>query len=217
MHAEWEENTVSNLLVGICGGSGSGKTTLAQNLVSKLGDKAVLLSMDAFYKYQSAPTYEERAKTNYDHPDAFDSDLLADCLAMLKDGKDVQIPVYDYTIHNRSDKPWEKVESKPVIVIDGILLFAFPKLVELMDLKVFVDTPADVRILRRLLRDVNERERSPESVVEQYLNTVKPMHDMFIEPTKTYADIIVPEGGFNTVACDVLCGAVEQLLLKKAE
>ena len=202
---------MSNLLIGICGGSGSGKTTLAKNLAEKLGDKAVLISMDSFYKYQSAPTYEERAKTNYDHPDAFDADLLYDCMAMLKDGKNVQIPVYDYTIHNRSEEPWVPVESKPVIIIDGILLFVFPKLVELMDLKVFVDTPADVRILRRLLRDVNERERSPESVVEQYLTTVKPMHDKFIEPTKGLADLIVPEGGFNTVACDVLCGAVEKL------
>lgn len=208
---------MSNLLIGICGGSGSGKTTLAQNLTEKLGDKAVLISMDSFYKYQSAPTYEERAKTNYDHPNAFDADLLYDCMAMLKDGKDVQIPIYDYTIHNRSDKPWETVEARPVIVIDGILLFAFPKLVELMDLKVFVDTPADVRILRRLLRDVNERERSPESVVEQYLTTVKPMHDKFIEPTKGLADLIVPEGGFNTVACDVLCGAVEKLIAENEE
>lgn len=205
---------MSNLLVGICGGSGSGKTTLAKNLTEKLGEKAVLISMDSFYKYQSAPTYEERAKTNYDHPNAFDADLLYDCMAMLKDGKDVQIPIYDYTIHNRSDKPWESVESRPVIVIDGILLFAFPKLVELMDLKVYVDTPADVRILRRLLRDVNERERSPESVVEQYLTTVKPMHDKYIEPTKSLADLIVPEGGFNTVSCDVLCGAVEKLIAK---
>lgn len=203
---------MSNLLIGICGGSGSGKTTLAKNLTEKLGENAVLISMDSFYKYQTAPTYEERAKTNYDHPNAFDSDLLYDCLAMLKDGKDVQIPIYDYTIHNRSEEPWEVIEAKPVIIIDGILLFAFPNLVELMDLKVFVDTPADVRILRRLLRDVNERERSPESVVEQYLTTVKPMHDKYIEPTKGLADLIVPEGGFNTVACEILCGAVEKLI-----
>ena len=203
---------MSAIVIGLSGGSGSGKTTLARRIVKELGKDAVLINMDSFYKYQSAPTYEERAKTNYDHPDAFDADLLEDCIEMLKDGKDVQVPVYDFTIHNRSSEPWTLVKSAPVIVVDGILLFAFPSIVDLLDLKIFVDTPADVRILRRLLRDVKERDRSVDSVVDQYLTTVRPMHDIYVEPNKRLADIIIPEGGFNEAAYKLVIDAIREQL-----
>lgn len=203
---------MKTIAIGFCGGSGSGKTTLAKRIADELGEKAVLINMDSFYKYQSAPTYEERAKTNYDHPDAFDSDLLEDCIEMLKDGKDVEIPKYDFTIHNRSSEPWTHVKAAPVILVDGILLFAFPNIVDLLDLKIFVDTPADIRILRRLLRDVKERERSVDSVVDQYLTTVRPMHDIYIEPYKRIADVIIPDGGFNEAAYSLVVDAVRKRL-----
>ncbi|MBQ4507240.1 MAG: uridine kinase [Firmicutes bacterium] len=197
-----------NRIIGFCGGSGSGKTTLALKIKEALADRAVIVNMDSFYKEQIGKTYEERTKTNYDHPDAFDSKLFVKCLSELKSGKPTDIPVYDFTIHNRSNQPWTHVEPRPVIIADGILLFAFPEVTELLDLKIFVDTQADVRILRRMLRDVNERGRSMQSVVDQYLGTVKPMHDRYIEPYKAIADIIVPEGGYNTVACDMIVDAL---------
>ena len=148
-------------------------------------------------------TYEERSKLNYDHPDAFDTDLMVQDLKALRRGETIQCPVYDYTIHNRSDKTLE-VKATQVIIVEGILIFENPALRDLMDIKVFVDTDADVRILRRVLRDVKERERTLDSVVTQYLNTVKPMHEAFVEPSKKYADIIVPQGGHNAVALDML-------------
>lgn len=203
---------MKTIVIGLAGGSGSGKTTLAKKIVAELGDDAVLINMDSFYKYQSLPTYEERCQTNYDHPDAFDSDLLRDSIQMLKDGKDAEIPVYDFTIHNRSDEPWIRVKSAPVIVVDGVLLFAFPEIVELLDLKIYIDTPADIRILRRLLRDFTERQRSVQSVVDQYLTTVRPMHDIYVEPKKKLADIIVPDGGFNKAAYTLIIDAIKSRL-----
>jgi len=200
------------IIIGICGGSGSGKSTLSNKIVEALADKATIVYMDNFYKYQPNTTYEERCKTNYDHPNAFDTEVLINCVSELKEGKATKIPVYDFTIHNRSEAEWLTVESKPVIILDGILLFAIPDLLKLMDLKIFVDTSADVRILRRLVRDVNERARSVESVVEQYLTTVKPGHDMFIEPTKKFADIIVPDGGLNEKAYNLIINAINQQL-----
>lgn len=201
------------MLIGICGGSGSGKTTLAKKILESFGpEKASLINMDSFYKYQPNTTYEERCKTNYDHPNAFDIDLFYNSLGMLKDGKDVQIPVYDFTIHNRSDGEWQKVEAKPIVIVDGILLFAFPEIVELFDLKIYVDAPADIRILRRLIRDMSERARSVESVVSQYLTTVKPMHDQFTEPNKNVADIIVPDGGFNEKAYKLITTALNKYI-----
>ena len=156
-------------------------------------------------------TYEERCKLNYDHPDAFDNDLLREHLLQLKEGKTVEVPVYDYTIHNRSNEV-EKVVSAPVIVLEGILIFQEPMISELMDIKVFVDTDADVRILRRIQRDVEERGRSLQSVISQYLTTVKPMHEQFVEPSKRKADIIIPEGGENKVALDMLIQRVKKHL-----
>ncbi|MBQ1907984.1 MAG: uridine kinase [Firmicutes bacterium] len=205
-----------NRIIGFCGGSGSGKTTLAERIAAALGDRAIVINMDSFYKKQVGKTYEERTKTNYDHPDAFDAELFISCLKDLKEGRPTEIPVYDFTIHNRSEADWVRLEPRPVIIADGIMLFAFPEVVDMMDLKIFVDTQADVRILRRMLRDVNERGRSMQSVVDQYLTTVKPMHDRYIEPYKAIADIIVPEGGYNTVACDIIVDALEKRLAAEA-
>ena len=204
-----------NIVIGICGGSGSGKSTLARKIKDEFGDRASIVSMDSFYKFQPDTTYEERTKTNYDHPDAFDTDIMIECVKELKAGKDTKIPVYDFTIHNRSSQPWETVKATPVIILDGILLFAFPQLVELMDIKVFVDTDADVRILRRVHRDVIKRGRSVESVIDQYLNTVKPMHEAFVEPSKKYADIIIPTGGRNPVALEMIENRVREHLSEK--
>lgn len=195
-------------IIGICGGSGSGKTTLSKKLIESLGDKATIVYMDNFYKFQPNTTYEERCLTNYDHPDAFDADILIQCVKDLREGKDTKIPIYDFTIHNRSDEEWLTVEAKPIIILDGILLFAIPELLDLFDLKIFVDTPADIRILRRLRRDVRDRARTIDSVIEQYTTTVKPMHDKYIEPTKKFADIIVPEGGKNEKAYNLIINAL---------
>ena len=195
------------LVVGICGGTGSGKTTLANRIVEAVGDDALLISMDRYYKYVPLPTYEERARINYDHPDAFDMELLADHLRRLKAGEAVEAPNYDFTVHQRREERTH-LESRRVIVIEGILLFACRELVDLLDIKIFVDTDADVRILRRILRDVKERERSLDSVISQYLTTVKPMHEAYIEPTKRLADVIVPEGGDNAVAYQMIIAAI---------
>ena len=203
---------MSNLVIGICGGSGSGKTTLAKNIASALGNNAVLLSMDSFYKAQPGTTYAQRCLTNYDHPNSIDIDVMVNCLKDLKEGRATDIPVYDFTIHNRSDEPWVHLESAPVILVEGILLFAFPEAVELLDRKIFVDTDADVRVLRRVERDMTERGRSLESIVSQYLETVRPMHLQFVEPYKAMADIIVPEGGRNDVALEIILGSIFKIV-----
>ena len=204
-----------NIVIGICGGSGSGKSTLARKIKEEFGDRASIVSMDSFYKYQPNTPYEERTKTNYDHPDAFDVDIMIECVKELKAGRDTKIPGYDFTIHNRSSQPWETVKATPVIILDGILLFAFPQLVELMDIKVFVDTDADVRILRRVHRDVIKRGRSVESVIDQYLNTVKPMHEAYVEPYKKLADVIIPEGAHNSVAREMVISLIKERLNKQ--
>ena len=194
---------MDTMVIGIAGGTGSGKTTLTAKLKERFGSDVSVLYHDNYYKKHVGMTYEERSKLNYDHPDAFDTDLMVRDLKALRQGERIQCPVYDYTIHNRSDKTLE-VAPTQVILVEGILIFVDPALRELMDIKVFVDTDADVRILRRLLRDVKERERTLDSVVSQYLTTVKPMHEAFVEPSKKYADIIVPQGGRNPVALDML-------------
>ena len=192
------------IVIGIAGGTGSGKTTLARKLYQHLGSgKVAMINHDCYYKRHDEMPYEERCKLNYDHPDSFDTDLLIRHLKQLKAGKPVNVPVYDYTIHNRVDKV-TRVFPAPIIIVEGILIFADKDLCDLMDLKVFVDTDADVRILRRIKRDVNKRGRTLESVITQYLTTVKPMHEQFVEPSKRYADIIVPEGGKNAVAMDMI-------------
>lgn len=205
---------MNTILIGIAGGTGSGKTTLANKLVDSFGlDEVSVLRHDNYYKRHDEMCYDERAKLNYDHPDAFDTELLCEHIRQLKDGSAIEMPVYDYKIHNRSDETL-RVEPAPVIVLEGILIFSEPRLCELMDIKVFVDTDADVRILRRITRDVKERKRSLDSVISQYLTTVKPMHEQFVEPSKRRADIIIPEGGENEVALDMLIQQVKKHLPK---
>ena len=203
---------MNTILLGFAGGTGSGKTTLADKLIDSFGkDEVSILRHDNYYKRHNEMCYEERSKLNYDHPDAFDTELLCEHIKALKEGKSIQMPVYDYSVHNRSDETIE-VNPAPVIVLEGILIFAEPSLCELMDIKVFVDTDADVRILRRIVRDVKERGRSLDSVIDQYLTTVKPMHEQFVEPSKRRADIIIPEGGENMVALEMLIQRVQKHL-----
>lgn len=194
---------MDTMIIGIAGGTGSGKTTLTKKLQSSFGDDVSVVYHDNYYKKHTDMTYEERAALNYDHPDAFDTALMVADLKKLAAGEAIRCPVYDYTIHNRSE---ETVEVRPtkVVIVEGILIFADPALRSLMDIKIFVDTDADVRILRRILRDVKERGRSLDSVISQYLTTVKPMHEQFVQPSRQYADIVVLEGGRNLVALDMI-------------
>lgn len=191
------------MIIGIAGGTGSGKTTLTNRLKERFGEDVTVIYHDNYYKRHDDMTYEERCLLNYDHPDAFDTDLMIRHIQALRDGKSIECPVYDFTVHNRSD---ETILIKPtkVIIVEGILIFQNAYLRNQMDIKIFVDTDADVRILRRIMRDVRERGRSLESVVNQYLTTVKPMHEQFVEPSKRAADLIVLEGGQNLVALDIL-------------
>ncbi len=200
---------METMVIGIAGGTGSGKTTLTKKLKERFGPDVSVIYHDNYYKRHEGMTYEERSKLNYDHPDAFDTDRLVRDLITLRSGESIQCPVYDYTVHNRSDKT---VEVKPtrVVIVEGILIFENKPLRDLMDIKIFVDTDADVRILRRILRDVKERERTLDSVVDQYLTTVKPMHEAFVEPSKKYADVIVPAGGYNVVALDMIVGRIKE-------
>ena len=203
---------MNTILIGIAGGSGSGKTTLADRLIESFGREEVsILRHDSYYRRHDELTYEERSKLNYDSPDAYETELLCEHLKKLKQGESVEVPVYDFTVHNRSDRT-ERVDPAPVIVIEGILIFADPRLRSMMDIKIFVDTDADERILRRLRRDVRDRGRSIDSVIGQYLGTVKPMHELYVEPSKRYADIIVPRGGENTVALEMLIDRVNKQL-----
>ena len=191
------------LFIGIAGGSGSGKTTLAKNLAEYFGGRLSLLRHDDYYKATSDLTLEERANLNYDHPDAFDTKLLLKHLDDLRDGKNILCPIYNYSIHDRSDEV-RPVEAKEVIVLEGILIFENPEILNRLDIKIYVDTDADVRIIRRIKRDVSERGRDLDSVINQYFATVKPMHEAFVEPSKRMADIIVPEGGMNPVALEMI-------------
>ena len=202
---------MNSIIIGVAGGTGSGKTTLTRRLKERFGDDMTVISYDNYYKAHDELTREERSRLNYDHPDAFDSDILAEHLRALRAGETVACPVYDFSIYNRS-KETLLIAPTGVIVVEGILIFADSKLRDLMDVKIFVDTDADVRILRRILRDVRHRDRSLESVIAQYLTTVKPMHEQFVEPSKRFADVIVPEGGKNLVALDLIIRRVEHHL-----
>lgn len=204
------------IVIGIAGGTGSGKSTMINNIQKQFNDKITMLSHDFYYKAHNDMTYDERCRLNYDHPDAFDTDLMIEHVRKLKNWECIERPVYDFTIHNRVD---ETVTVKPakVVVVEGILIFENQELLDLFDIKVFVDTDADVRIIRRILRDVQERGRTLESVVTQYLTTVKLMHEQFVEPSKKKADIIVPEGGFNRVALDMLNQRIHALLQDEDE
>lgn len=199
------------LVIGVAGGSGSGKTTLVKNLVQSFGEDITVLSHDNYYKRHDELTYEERCLLNYDEPAAFDTSLMVYQLDCLRHGQTIDCPVYDYTIHNRSDQIVQIV-PKRVIIVEGILIFADEALRDLMDIRIFVDTDADIRICRRIKRDVNKRGRSIESVIEQYQQTVKPMHEKYVEPSKKYANLVVPEGGKNTVALDMIVGRIQRHL-----
>lgn len=185
---------MESFIIGIAGGTGSGKTTLTKRLKERFGDDVSVISHDNYYKRHDELPYEERCRLNYDHPDAFDTDLMVEQVQALRRGETIACPVYDFTVHNRSEDTL-LIAPTSVIILEGILIFADSKLRDLMDVKIFVDTDADVRILRRVVRDVKKRGRTLESVVQQYLTTVKPMHEQFVEPSKRCADIIVPEGG----------------------
>lgn len=199
-------------IIGIAGGSGSGKTSVTSKIMKNLeGYSVALIEQDYYYKDQTHLSFEDRLKTNYDHPFAFDNDLLIQNLTDLRDGKTVDVPTYDYTIHTRSEKTIT-FEPKDVIIVEGIFALENEQLRNLMDVKIYVDTDADLRILRRLVRDIEERDRTMESVIEQYLTVVRPMHNQFIEPTKRYADIIIPEGGSNEVAIDIMTTKIQSLL-----
>ena len=194
---------MSTIFIGIAGGTGSGKTTLTRHLKEHFGDAVTVIGHDSYYKRQDGKTYEERSKVNYDHPDAFETSLLVEHLKALKAGRSIQCPVYSYVDHNRTDETVEVFPTK-VIIVEGILIFQDPTLRDMFDIKIFVETDADVRILRRALRDIRDRGRTLESVITQYLTTVKPMHEQYVEPSRKYADIIVLEGGHNLVALDMI-------------
>lgn len=198
------------LVVGIAGGTASGKTTLTRQLASRLGNDVTVIEHDSYYRAYHELSFEERTKLNYDHPDIYETELLVEHLAALRRGETVEVPVYDYPTYDRSDKT-VTVAPAPVVVVEGILILADAALREQMDIKIFVDAEADVRILRRALRDGRERGRSLESVAAQYLATVKPMHEAFVEPSKRYADIIVPSGGAGNpdMALDMLVGLID--------
>lgn len=200
------------ILLGITGGSGSGKSTIAREIFEAFGNNHIaMVQQDAYYKDQSHLTMDERTMTNYDHPKAFDNELLIKHLKSLINGEKIEKPIYDFTAHNRS-KDTVTVEPKDIIIVEGILILEDEGIRDLLDIKVFVDTDADVRIIRRLLRDIEERGRTVQSVVDQYLSVVRPMHFQFTEPSKRFADIIIPEGGHNKVAIDILVSKMKDIL-----
>lgn len=200
------------VFIGISGGTGSGKSTIARAILEHFDDSSVtMVAQDSYYKSQSHLSFEERIKTNYDHPSAFDNDLLVEHLIALKEGETIKVPSYDFTIHDRKET-YSLVSPRDIIIVEGILVLDDPRLRDLLDVKIYVDTDADIRILRRLLRDINERGRSVESVIEQYLTQVRPSHMQFTEPSKRYADVIIPEGGHNQVAIDLVVESIESKL-----
>ncbi len=204
------------IVIGVAGGSGSGKTTVAKEIYRQFANQSILIiEQDAYYRDQSEKSMEERLDTNYDHPLAFDNDLLIQHISSLLKYDSIEKPVYDYTAHTRSDKIIP-VDAKDVIILEGILILEDERLRDLMDIKLFVDTDADVRIIRRMVRDIRDRGRTLESVIDQYTAVVRPMHNQFIEPTKRYADIIIPEGGQNLVAIDLMVTKIKTILEDKA-
>lgn len=200
------------IIIGIAGGSGSGKSTVTNELVELIdNDKVVVIEQDNYYKSQDSLPYEQRVETNYDHPFAFDNDLLVEHLNKLRNNEVVDKPIYDFEIHNRK-KETQRVEPREVIILEGILILSEEQIRDLLDIKIFVDTDSDVRIIRRILRDIKERGRSLESVILQYMKTVRPSNMQFVEPSKRYADIIIPEGGYNKVAIDLIYSKIMSVL-----
>jgi len=203
---------IKPVIIGIAGGTGSGKTTVAHVILERVGaDSIAFLAHDAYYKDLRHLGPAQRSMINFDHPDSLETDLLITHLLALREWKPIQIPIYDFTSHSRTDETFT-VEPSPVILVEGILIFAEPDLRDLFDVKIFVDTPPDIRFIRRLQRDIMERGRSVESVIQQYETTVRPMHLEFVEPSKRVADVIIPEGGLNTVAMDMVVARIESLL-----
>ena len=202
----------ASIAIGVAGGTGSGKTTVSESILDRVGrDRIAYLQQDSYYCDLSHLPLAERVQVNFDHPDSLETDLLIRHLTALRNGLAVDVPVYDYTLYTRTGQT-RRVEPRRVILVEGILIFAEKALRELFDVRIFVDADADIRFIRRLQRDLEERGRSAESVVRQYLSTVRPMHLEFVEPTKRYADVIIPEGGFNTVALDMVVARVEAML-----
>ncbi len=201
------------VIIGLAGGTGSGKTTVANAILKKVGAERIsVVPHDAYYRNLTQLPRAQRDIVNFDHPDSLDTDLLIQHLRQLKAGQPIELPVYDFTIHSRTADT-RRIEPRPVIIVEGILIFAELPLRELFDVKIYVDTDADLRFIRRLQRDVAERGRTPDSVVHQYLSTVRPMHLEFVEPSKRYADVIIPEGGLNEVAIEMMAARIEALLL----
>ena len=201
-----------NLIIGICGGTGSGKTTVAKSILEAVSTRDVLfIQQDSYYRNLKDLPLDYRQMANFDHPDALDNDLLVNHLRKLKAGERVELPIYDFRTHTRLNETMP-IEPQPIVIVEGILIFADPRLLEQLDIKVFVDTPDDIRFIRRLRRDLAERGRTVESVIEQYLATVRPMHMQFVEPSKRYADVIIPEGGHNLVSVDLISGKMRERL-----
>jgi uridine kinase len=200
------------MIIGICGGTGSGKTTVANRILESVSASEVaFIQQDSYYRNLKDLPLDYRNAVNFDHPDALDNDLLVHHIRKLKAGGSVELPIYDFKTHTRLNDT-VLIEPKPIVIIEGILIFADPRLLEQMDVKVFVDTPDDIRFIRRLRRDISERGRTLDSVIEQYLNTVRPMHMQFVEPSKRYADVIIPEGGHNLVSIDLISGKIRERL-----
>ena len=205
------------MIIGICGGTGSGKTTVAQKIIASVGaGNVVYLQQDAYYRNLGDMPLELRLKVNFDHPDAIDINLMTNHLEALRAGESIEQPTYDYATHSRKAETIH-VEPRPVIIVEGILVFFDPQMRRLMDMKIFVDCDADIRFIRRLDRDVHERGRSLESIISQYQTTVRPMHLQFVEPAKRYADIIIPEGGYNEVGIDLITGKIQSILARSDE
>src|SRR5438034_7881041 len=201
-----------NLIIGICGGTGSGKTTVAKSILEAVSTRDVLfIQQDSYYRNLKDLPLDYRQMANFDHPDALDNDLLVNHLRKLKAGERVELAIYDFRTRTRLNETM-LIEPQPIVIVEGILIFADPRLLEQLDIKVFVDTPDDIRFIRRLRRDLAERGRTVESVIEQYLVTVRPMHREFVEPSKRYADVIIPEGGHNLVSIDLLSGKIREKL-----
>lgn len=202
---------MDRIVIGIAGGTASGKTTVAERLFEEFGNDAALLSHDFYYKPHEELSKEERSRLNYDHPDSLDTAMLVEHVKELKKGNSILHPTYDFANYRRNDE-WQTMDSAKLIIVEGILIFTDSKLCKLCDVKLFVDAPADVRFIRRLTRDVTERGRSMESVIDQYLTTVKPMHEQFVEPSKTKADLIIPQGGHNEIAINMIIDGIKKKL-----
>ena len=203
------------MIIGICGGTGSGKTTIARKIVEDVGlTDVVLVEQDSYYRNLADMPLDERHQANFDHPDSIDSEMLMNHLKRLKNGQSIEMPIYDFKSHTRSPET-EHIDPKPIVIVEGILIFSESRVRDLLDVRVFVDTPDDIRFIRRLQRDINERGRTVESVIKQYFATVRPMHFDFVEPSKRHADIIIPEGGQPHVGIDMLCGLVREKLRRE--